>query len=47
MLPKTKAYVRSYDGENKWRHFLLKMVNNQKNIMAFETESKELNCESI
>ena len=23
MLPKTSAYVKSYDGETKWMHFLI------------------------
>ena len=26
MLPKTNAYVKSYDGETKWMYFLLKMI---------------------
>ena len=24
MLPKTSAYVKSYDGETKWMYFLIK-----------------------
>ena len=24
MLPKTSAYVKSYDGQTKWMHFLIK-----------------------
>ena len=27
MLPKTSAYVKSYDGETKWMYFLLKTMN--------------------
>ena len=27
MLPKTSAYVKSYDGETKWMHFFFKIVN--------------------
>ena len=23
MLPKASAYVKSYDGQNKWMHFLI------------------------
>ena len=26
MLPKTSAYVKSYDGKTKWMYFLLKMM---------------------
>ena len=26
MLPKTSAYVKSYGGQTKWMHFLLKMM---------------------
>ena len=39
MLPKTKVYIKSYDGETKWMYFLLKMMNYQKNIMAFGLKS--------
>ena len=24
MLPKTRAYVKNYDGQTKWMHFLIK-----------------------
>ena len=24
MLPKTRAYVKKYDGQTKWMHFLIK-----------------------
>ena len=24
MLPKTRAYVKSYDGQTKWMYFLIK-----------------------
>ena len=27
MLPKTRAYVKSYDGKPKWMYFLLKTMN--------------------
>ena len=26
MLPKTSAYVKSYDGQTKWMYFLLKLM---------------------
>ena len=32
MLPKTNAYVRSYDGETKLIVSLLKMINSWKNM---------------
>ena len=39
MLPKTSAYVKSYDGKTKWIYFLLKMMTFQKNIILFGIKS--------
>ena len=35
MLPNTTAYVKSYEGENKWMNFLIKYLNCGKNILIF------------
>ena len=32
MLPKTKTYVKSCDGQTKWMHFLIEDGNLYKNI---------------
>ena len=38
MLPKTIAYVNSYDGQTKWMHFLIKndkvSADIKKNLIA-------------
>ena len=33
MLPKTSAYLKSYDGETKWMNFLIKDDNLLKKIL--------------
>ena len=38
-LPKTSAYVKSYDGQIKLMHFLLKRMTYQKNIILFGIKS--------
>ena len=39
MLPKTIAYVKSYDGQTKWIYFLIKDETYQKNIILFGIKS--------
>ena len=40
MLPKTRVYVKGYDGKTKWMYFfLLKMINYCKDIILFEIKS--------
>ena len=39
MLPKTSAYVKSYERETKWMFFLLKMMSYQKYVTVFGAES--------
>ena len=39
MLPKTSAYVKSYDGQTKWIYFWLRMMTYQKNIILFGIKS--------
>ena len=39
MLPKTDAYVKSYDGQTKWLDFWLKMMTYWKNIILFGIKS--------
>ena len=52
MLPKTSAYVKSYDGEIKWIYFfiedeeLLETYNNIWNEIR-SSITKELDCEPI
>ena len=51
MLPKTSAYVKSYDGETKWMYLfikdeLLENYNGIWNKVSVSTK-KELDCESI
>ena len=35
MLPKTSAYVKSYDGQIKWMYFCLKIITYWENITLF------------
>ena len=39
MLPKTSAYVKSYDNENKWMNFLIK---DDDFLMIFEKDSNSI-----
>ena len=39
MLPKTIAYVKSYDGQTKWIYFLIEDETYQKNIILFGIKS--------
>ena len=39
MLPKTIAYVKSYDGQTKWIYFLTEDETYQKNIILFGIKS--------
>ena len=39
MLPKPSAYVKSYDGQTKWMHFLIVDDDLMKNIILFEIKS--------
>ena len=41
MVPKASAYVKSYDGQNKWMYFLIKNDDLQKSIL-FGIKKKEL-----
>ena len=38
MLPKTRVYVKSYDGQTKWIYFLLK-ITYLKNLILFGIKS--------
>ena len=33
MLPKTSAYVKSYDGQTKWMYYLIEDDDFQKNVL--------------
>ena len=35
MVPKTSAYVKSYDGQIKWMYFCLKIITYWENITLF------------
>ena len=39
MLPKTSAYVKSYDGQTKWMYFLIEDDELLKNIILFGIKS--------
>ena len=39
MLPKTSAYVKSYDGQTKWMFFLIEDEDLLKNIIRFGIKS--------
>ena len=39
MLPKTSAYVKSYDGQIKWMYFLIENDDLLKNIILFGIKS--------
>ena len=39
MLPKTSAYVKSYDGQTKWMYSLIKDDDLSRNIILFEITS--------
>ena len=39
MLPKTSAYVKSYDGQTKWMYFLIEDDELLENIILFGTKS--------
>ena len=39
MLPKTSAYVKSYDGQTKWMYFLSKDHDLLENIIIFGINS--------
>ena len=39
MLPKTSAYVKGFDGETKWMHFLIEDDNLLENIVLFGIKS--------
>ena len=39
MLPKTSTYVKGFDGETKWMHFLIEDDNLLENIVLFGIKS--------
>ena len=39
MLPKTSAYVESYDGQTKWMHFFFEDNDSLKNIILYRIKS--------
>ena len=36
MLPKPRAYVKSYEGQTKWMHFLIEDDDLMKNIIKYK-----------
>ena len=47
MLPKTSAYVKSYDGQTKWIYFWLRMMTYQKNIILFGIKSVPISKKNL
>ena len=39
MLPKTSAYIKSYDGQIKWMYFLIENDDLLKNVILFGIKS--------
>ena len=42
MLPKTRAHVKSYDGETKWMYFVIEDGELLKNIIIFGIKSARI-----
>ena len=47
ILPKTSAYVKGFDGETKWMHFLIEDDNLLENIALFGIKSVLISKKSL